>query len=340
MPRPGPRPYECVRRAWHSDRHQPIRGSLIQEIFRIVNEVHCSGTRKNREWQEKLPIVVLRAEEIMYSKAISEAEYSDLKTLWDRVNNAIDTIIRRDVGTEIGELLQPCIEAALLLGCNPRRTSRSQCNDSPRCYLRPQIPEDTSIPPSSSNHKTFGNLAPNNPHIIRDALYVTPNTKNSMYSCLKFDNHIIQGVNYNDEKSHVLPKKYTPSDNHHISAQTLTAVNACSVYPLYNNYPIQPSSSNFQSTKPSNSSSCLMDADKLVAPRNLSPDELDCSSFILPPNHEYSTDKGYGVKCDLTLRLGTLVVPCARIERSRFREEEYCHSQSSLSGSKFKNCLK
>ncbi|MCI18602.1 hypothetical protein A2U01_0039757, partial [Trifolium medium] len=23
MPRPGPRPYECVRRAWHSERHQP-----------------------------------------------------------------------------------------------------------------------------------------------------------------------------------------------------------------------------------------------------------------------------------------------------------------------------
>ena len=35
MPRPGPRPYECVRRAWHSDRHQPIRGSLIKEIFRF-----------------------------------------------------------------------------------------------------------------------------------------------------------------------------------------------------------------------------------------------------------------------------------------------------------------
>lgn len=41
-----------------------------------------------------------------------EAEYSDLKTLYDRVNNAIDTIIRRDVGTEIGELLQPCIEGS------------------------------------------------------------------------------------------------------------------------------------------------------------------------------------------------------------------------------------
>ncbi|XP_073134983.1 uncharacterized protein [Henckelia pumila] len=339
MPRPGPRPYECVRRAWHSDRHQPIRGSLIQEIFRIVNEVHCPGTRKNREWQEKLPIVVLRAEEIMYSKASSEAEYSDFKTLWDRVNNAIDTIIRRDEGTEIGELLQPCIEAALLLGCTPRRTSRSQCNVSPSCYLRPQIPGDTSIPPSSSSHKTFGNLATSNPHIIPDAEYLAPNTKNSM-SCLKFDNHGFRDVNYNDEKSHILSKTYGPSDNHHISTQNLSAVNACSVYPLYNNYQMQPSSSKFHSTKPSNSSSCLMDVDKLVAPRNLSRDEFDCSSFILPSNHDYTSDKGYGVKCDLTLRLGSLVVPCARIERSWFRDEEYCHPQSSLSGSKFKNCLK
>ncbi|KAI3717655.1 hypothetical protein L1987_69411 [Smallanthus sonchifolius] len=72
MPRPGPRPYECVRRAWHSDRHQPIRGSLIQQIFRLVNEIHSSATRKNKEWQDNLPIVVLKAEEIIYSKANSE----------------------------------------------------------------------------------------------------------------------------------------------------------------------------------------------------------------------------------------------------------------------------
>lgn len=112
MPRSGLRPYECVRKAWHSDRHLPIRGSLIQEIFRyfllpslckntnkkdmhtftknmqvcanmfvlfiylfgfrIVNENHSSATKKNKEWQEKLPIVVLKAEEILYSKANSE----------------------------------------------------------------------------------------------------------------------------------------------------------------------------------------------------------------------------------------------------------------------------
>ncbi|XP_054797900.1 uncharacterized protein LOC129302971 isoform X2 [Prosopis cineraria] len=134
MPRPGPRPYDCVRRAWHSDTHQPIRGTLIQEIFRVVNDIHGPATKKNKEYQEKLPIVVLRAEEIMYSKANSEAEYMDLTTLLVRANDAIDTVIRRDESTETGECLQPCIEAALCLGCTPEKASRSQRN-SPRCYL-------------------------------------------------------------------------------------------------------------------------------------------------------------------------------------------------------------
>ncbi|CAN7119818.1 unnamed protein product [Brassica rapa subsp. narinosa] len=135
MPRPGPRPYDCIRRAWHSDTHQPMRGLLIQEIFRIVCEIHSQSTKKNTEWQEKLPVVVLRAEEIMYSKANSEAEYMDLTTLLYRANDAINTIIRLDETTETGEFLQPCIEAALHLGCTPRKASRSQRNINPRCYL-------------------------------------------------------------------------------------------------------------------------------------------------------------------------------------------------------------
>jgi hypothetical protein len=43
-------------------------------LFRLVNEAHCPATKKNKEWQEKLPVVVLKAEEIMYSKANSEVE--------------------------------------------------------------------------------------------------------------------------------------------------------------------------------------------------------------------------------------------------------------------------
>lgn len=41
-------------------------------LIRVVNGRHSSATKGNREWQEKLPIVVFKAEEIMYSKANSE----------------------------------------------------------------------------------------------------------------------------------------------------------------------------------------------------------------------------------------------------------------------------
>ncbi|XP_017229799.1 uncharacterized protein LOC108204730 isoform X2 [Daucus carota subsp. sativus] len=157
MPRPGPKPYECVRKVWHSDRHQPIRGSFIQEIFRVVHEIHSPATKKNKEWQEKLPVVVLRAEDIMYSKANSEAEYMDLKTLWDRTNDAINTIIRLDETIETGVYLQPCIEAALHLGCTPRRASRSQRNITPSYYLSPINPDKMTIPSSSLQNSVLGN---------------------------------------------------------------------------------------------------------------------------------------------------------------------------------------
>ncbi|GLT25341.1 hypothetical protein SLA2020_004750 [Shorea laevis] len=145
MPRAGSRSYVCERRVWHSDMHQAMRGSLIREIFRVVHEIHSSATKKNKEWQEKLPVVVLKAEEIMYSKANSEAEYMDPKTLWDRTNDAINTIIKRDENTETGEFLQPCIEAALNLGCKPWRTLRSQRYSTQRCYLNTSCQEGENI---------------------------------------------------------------------------------------------------------------------------------------------------------------------------------------------------
>ncbi|KAH0871542.1 hypothetical protein HID58_078564 [Brassica napus] len=161
MPRPGPRPYDCIRRAWHSDTHQPMRGLLIQEIFRIVCEIHSQSTKKNTEWQEKLPVVVLRAEEIIYSKANSEAEYMDMNTLLNRANDAINTIIRLDETTETGEYLQPCIEAALHLGCTPRRASRSQRNINPRCYLSQDSTNlDNVISPQYQVFMKQNNFAP------------------------------------------------------------------------------------------------------------------------------------------------------------------------------------
>ncbi|KAL9242448.1 hypothetical protein vseg_016441 [Gypsophila vaccaria] len=147
-------------KAWQNDRHQPIRGSFIQLLFRVVIEAHSSAIRNNKEWQEKLPRVVLKAEEIMYSKANSEAEYVDADTLWDRLNDAIDTIIRRDESTETGKFIQPCIEAALVLGCTPVKASRSQRHINTRGYLNPGLQEPAQTSPMISdtvdnNHGPF-----------------------------------------------------------------------------------------------------------------------------------------------------------------------------------------
>ncbi|GLJ31025.1 hypothetical protein SUGI_0620550 [Cryptomeria japonica] len=155
MPRPGARPYECIRRAWHGDDHLILRGTLIQEIFRVVNEIHCPTTRKKKEWQEKLPMVVLRAEDILYSKANSEAEYMDLKTLRSRLNDSINTMIRRDVSTEGGQFLEPCVEAALSLGCLPRKGSRGQRHNSRSSEGGNQKPTMASSPPAMGNSSNY-----------------------------------------------------------------------------------------------------------------------------------------------------------------------------------------
>ncbi|CAN6918231.1 unnamed protein product [Brassica oleracea] len=141
MPRPGPRPYECVKRAWHSDRHQPIRGSIISQIFRLSMEAHSAATKKNKEWQEKLPVVVLKAEEIMYSKANSEVLILTLVLCVFVYQNFADF---EDETTETGLLLPPCVEAALNLGCTAVRASRSQRHSNVRTYLCPKFQQPVS----------------------------------------------------------------------------------------------------------------------------------------------------------------------------------------------------
>ncbi|KAH1212579.1 Heterogeneous nuclear ribonucleoprotein Q [Glycine max] len=88
---------------------------LLLKNNKVVNEIHGSSTKKNKEYQEKLHVVVLRAEEIIFSKANFEAEYMDLTTLLERTNDAIDTIIQHDEHTETGEYLRRCFKGSILL---------------------------------------------------------------------------------------------------------------------------------------------------------------------------------------------------------------------------------
>ncbi|XP_042452213.1 uncharacterized protein LOC122036856 [Zingiber officinale] len=223
MPRPGPRPYECVKRAWHSDRHKPIRGSLIQEIFRLANDMHSAATRKNKEWQEKLPIVVLKVEEIMYSKANSEAEYGDLKTLVDRVTDAIDTIIRKEDSPEIGDFLQPCIEAALNLGCVPRRVSKSQHRSNPMCYLSPNASDvrPSSLKTSDSNTSSLGHILKGIPD------FSNPNNYTSQFPSWNSSMDRIQCPNSKKNE----PSAFKGKLPVHVSS--FTCPNLAGAYPMY-----------------------------------------------------------------------------------------------------------
>lgn len=339
MPRPGPRPYECVRRAWHSDRHQPIRGSLIQEIFRLANEVHCNGTRKNKEWQEKLPFVVLKAEEIMYSKANSEAEYMDLKTLWDRANDAIDTIIRKDDANESEDLLQPCIEAALNLGCIPRRASRSQRQSNPVCYLSPNLKEA-----SDASQKTQDNKKAHQVSSTSMLPPLLPMQSHIQFSPPQFGfQYPASGPEIQFMPSNASKEQKTSFENSNkefpcivrglpVPMESCIWPNLGRVYPLYNvgghcNSNSQSQShmipqeqmimSIFGATKPSVQSNGNGEI-------NFSPDTVVMKTSKLPPR----------IECDLSLRLGLPSPPGSEAESSSAHEVEDAGSSSSCDGSK------
>ncbi|XXG55931.1 hypothetical protein AAC387_Pa03g3480 [Persea americana] len=319
MPRPGPRPYECVRRAWHSERHQPIRGSLIKEIFRVVNEIHSSATKKNKEWQDKLPLVVLKAEEIMYSKASSEAEYMDLETLPDRASDAINTIIRRDEASESGDFLPPCIEAALNLGCIPRRASRSQRHNSPRCYLgmTVQEPSESSVALKMAENIVFNGGT----HLL------PPQSLNS------------------------IPKSITQFVPH--SSTLLTAATGNATYlasgsgcPVLQDKPISNAMDggfSFQYPQVSNRDAVIVGiphAQTVVeAEKGFLQNLLGCGNPLDPSteksgtlNFEMTSGKPADVGCDLSLRLGPLSTSCLSRENSCIIEDL---GSSTSNGSKF-----
>ncbi|KAG6414239.1 hypothetical protein SASPL_126957 [Salvia splendens] len=296
MPRPGPRPYECVRRAWHSERHQPIRGLVIQQIFRLVHDNHSAATKKNKEWQEMLPIVVLKAEEIIYSKANSEAEYSNVETLWDRVNDAVDTIIRKDESTETGELLPPCVEAALNLGCVPVRASRSQRHNNLRTYLRPSYEEcNNSLSPRFLND-----------NVNERNLDLLP-TQATSRSMIKMSQHVDSSRLVWDSNKRVIPNS---TNQHHIASSFETKKLHCigssnaslsrsSVYPLYYGMTFKPEVRQLGFHGAQKSDSVIIGVPVFSSPAEPA-SEVGCLQNLFP----YGEDKFFGKRtCDLASKV-------------------------------------
>ncbi|KAL6974172.1 hypothetical protein U1Q18_028354 [Sarracenia purpurea var. burkii] len=334
MPRPGPRPYECVRRAWHSDRHRPMRGTVIQRIFRVVHESHNTATKKNREWQEKLPIVVLKAEEILYSKANSEDEYMDCQTLWDRVNDAINTIIRRDESTETGDLLPPCVEAALNLGCVPVRASRSQRHANPGSYLSPRTQEPSCPASEISDHTTNEWNAQSLPlHSGNQLATSIPVTGNSSHLVREFCRHAMPNDSRDNPTTSrnfpLLRVEVTPSSNIQFMPmeRSNTSVNVGSVYPLYYGTHFQPEKPKFGFPIPRTSNSIIIG--RPIFPPIAAPAKMGCclQNLFYSEKDENSSDRvrqedirnshGKAPKTgfDLSLRLGLFEEPSMTLEK-------------------------
>lgn len=282
-----------------------MRGSLIQEIFRVVNETHSSTTKKNKEWQQKLPIVVLKAEEIMYSKANSEAEYMDLETLWERANDAIYAIIRRDESTETGDLLQPCIEAALNLGCTPRKTSRSQSNSNPRWYLNPGTLKPSCVSPTSLDDKIQANSIANSPLFSQHSNFMKPTTVNLTLLGSESPISIPPKNNPTTKKLPFLSGNISP----HMDTQTCASSVSCSVYPLYYENQHQSPASKFD---------FHVDNGEVGSIQNLFPCDVDALNTTPQAVSRETPESplGIGFGYDLSLRLGPLSVPCIGIENS------------------------
>lgn len=147
----------------------------------------------------------------MYSKANSEAEYVDPETLWDRLNDAIDTIIRKDETMETGEFLPPCVEAALNLGCVPVRSSRSQRNSNTRSYLNPRTQD------SGQNARNL-----NAPNVQRPDTEANKDIRPN-------SNFTPPGSSFYPPSFENFPRNMGPFENKNSS-----------IYPLYHGFHLQP----------------------------------------------------------------------------------------------------
>lgn len=298
----------------------------------------------------------------MYSKANSEAEYTDHKTLLERTNDAINTIIRRDESTESGELLQPCIEAALNLGCIPRRASRSQ-RHNPRFYLSstrqeasetavaPKIPENTFYGgPSNVPQPTFCNTVPSS------TLQFTSNCSTLLKTtrlpaCLRTDSgRPLHDKSPSMDRAHVTCHEF-PSENFSFPLLERSSVNMAT-YPIPNSgsmYPLYYSSKHeliYPSKHPQDSNHDAFTVNKphmhpiSEAKTGFLQNSLGYNNTLGAPNQTAKgtscvggmSEKARDMRCDLSLRLGTPPASSLSRENSSFEE---VGSSSSRDGHKF-----
>lgn len=117
-----------------------------------------------------------------------------------------------------------------------------------------------------------------------------------------------------------------------------TSSNLWSVFPLYDSDHLLPDGSNLNPSEASFQNSQLMETDKIVPQLTSPPSKIDAFDSHCPSNCQLTSEKRQKVDCDLTLRLGSVVVPRASVEHSWSQQVENGDG-SSLDSTTFKRRL-
>ncbi|XP_022749670.1 uncharacterized protein LOC111299039 isoform X2 [Durio zibethinus] len=273
----------------------------------------------------------------MYSKANSEAEYMNLETLWDRVNDAINTIIRRDESTETGQLLPPCVEAALNLGCYPVRASRSQRHCNPRTYLTPRAQEPVSAAPRILD-KGSDERCPQ----------LSPVQSGNQFPRIATNVNSNISVSQTNRQSYSFLSENCPSGHDQLMRmETNTPPNLGQVFPLYYGIHYQNSESQTGSPVQENIASEAIiigrpigtpigEPAEMVSLQNLfSSSDVDVGGKRIGQlDIRHTHEKSFGTECDLSLRLGLFCDPCMQVENNSICQTEDVGPSSSQNGGK------
>ncbi|XP_039050953.1 uncharacterized protein LOC120192199 [Hibiscus syriacus] len=221
----------------------------------------------------------------------------DLKTLRDRTNDAINTIIRRDESTETGDLLQPCIEAALHLGCTPRRTLRSERNCNLRCYLNPG--------PREADTVARGNVTAISHCMAGYSGYMKPTTMNVTRFNGTHNKFLFAYENGSlPSNNPCLPiEKYPP--------------NLYSVFPLFygNHCRFEEPQHNLGVSPKLISNSVAPTKTGYI--HNLLFSDVDSSNKMNQTNVANASKNPHELACDLSLRLGPFSTPCLSVRNGQ-----------------------
>lgn len=276
----------------------------------------------------------------------------DLETLWDRVNDAINTIIRRDESTETGDHLQPCIEAALNLGCIPVRASRSQRHNNPRSYLTSKAQEPSSVPTRVLEHTTNEQCSQlPSPQSGDQSAFVRHTTVNFNRSAQS--NHpVIQNNNRNAFRSFPFSyDNFSHGGSQMMTMEANTPLKLGSVYPLYHgtHYQTEESHLGFQNSGRANAKTIFVgtpigtsipEPAKMGILKNLfSTDGTENAlKRITQVDFRDTSEKESETECDLSLQLGLSSDLSTRSEKSLARgTEEIGGSSISQYGGTFIN---